>query len=102
MILDGYDWKGGSKAEIEELRKIAQEQTAELWLSASTPRGWEASGDAPFPPPIDRLVSDVDVVVQLKTTNGTVHLQVLKAHDNPEPGSVAVDLDPTTLLLVRR
>lgn len=102
MILDGFDWERGSKAELEELRKIAQEQTAELWLSASTPRGWEASDNAPFPPPVDRFASDVDVVVQLKTTNGNVHLCLLKDHDNPEPGAVAVDLDPTTLLLVRR
>ena len=37
-----------------------------------------------------------------KTTNGTVHLCLLKDHDNPQPGSIAVDLDPTTLLLVKR
>jgi hypothetical protein len=102
MILDGYDWERGSKAELDELRKIAQEQTAELWISASIPRGWESSGDAPFPPPVDRFISDVDVVVQLKTSNGTVHLCLLKDHDNPAPGAVEVDLDPTTLLLVRR
>jgi hypothetical protein len=102
MILDGYDWENGSDAEIQELRKIAQEQTAELWLSAGTPRAWEAGGDEPFPPLIARFVSGLNVVVQLRTTNGTVNLRLLKDHDNPEPGSVAVDLDPTTLLLVKR
>jgi hypothetical protein len=102
MVLDGYDWENGSEAEIEELRKIAQEQTSELWLSARIPRAWEAGGADPFPPPIARFAPAVDVVVQLRTSNGTVHLQLLKDHDNTEPGSVAVDLDPTTLLLVKR
>jgi hypothetical protein len=102
MILDGFDWESGSDEELQELGKIAQEQTAELWLSASTARGWDAEGPDDYPDPIRRFVSRLQVVVQLKTTNGAVHLRLLKDHDNPEPRLISVDLDPTTLLLVKR
>jgi len=91
-----------SDADLDELRKIATEQTAELWLSARTPRGWTPSKPDDYPEPIARFEPKLDVVVQLRTTNGTVHTVLLKDHDNPEPRKISVDLDPTTLLLVKR
>lgn len=102
MIVDGFDWNQASDTDVDELRKIAQEQTAELWLSAGTDRAWEPQAGEALPEPVARFGSRVDVIVQLKTTNGTVHLRLLKDHDNPEAGSISVDLDPTTLLLVKR
>ena len=102
MILDGYDWENGSDREMDELKNIAAEQTAELWLSARSPRGWEATGADDYPDPISRFVPALQVVVQLRTTNGNVNLNLLKDHDNPEPHALSVDLDPTTLLLVKR
>jgi len=102
MILDGFDWERGSDADLDELRKIANEQTAELWLSARTPRGWTPSGPHDYPEPIARFGPKLDVVVQLRTTNGTIHTVLLKDHDNPEPRKISVDLDPTTLLIVKR
>lgn len=102
MILDGYDWEKGSTGDLAALKKIARSQESELWMSARTPRSRETKHPAGYPDPVAPFESMIDVMVQLSTGDGTVHLRLLKDHDNPEPGLVALDLDPTTLLLVRR
>jgi len=102
MILDGYDWEKGSASDLEALKKIARDQESELWMSARTPRSRETDHPDGYPEPVARYEFLIDVMVQLTTSDGTVHLKLLKDHDNPKPGSVALDLDPTTLLLVRR
>jgi hypothetical protein len=101
MVVDGYDWDTGSPEDIEALKRIARTQEAELWMSARTPRSQGISHPKGYPDPIARFENQLDVVIQLKTSEGTVHLQLLKDHDNPNPGKVGVELDPTTLLLVK-
>jgi len=40
-------------------------------------------------------------VLALEPAPGTVTLRALKDHDNPDPSTLHVALDPRTLLLVR-
>ena len=43
----------------------------------------------------------ISVVLALEPGDGIVGLRALKDHDNPDPTSLRVSLDPRTLLLVR-
>jgi hypothetical protein len=102
MIVDGFSWDEATAGDLEALRTIAGEQEAELWLSARTPRGGASTHPKGYPDSVARFEGLINVMVQLRTTDGTVHLRLLKDHDNPEPGTITLDLDPTTLLLVKR
>ncbi len=95
IVVDGYDWEAGDREKIGELKGIARAQGAKLWMSATV------RGEDPFPSPMPRYASLVDVLLHLKADEGTVHLKLLKDHDDPLPRPVALDLNPTTLLLVR-
>jgi len=102
MILDDFDWTKGSTSDVEELKRIAHDQQAELWMSARSRRGAEHLDEHGYPKLVSKFVPSIDVLVQLKTADGTVHLTVLKDHGVEKPETVPVDLDPTTLLLVKR
>ena len=102
MILDDYDWAEGSPDDINELKRIAHDQQAELWMSVRTQRGAEHLDEHGYPKLVSSYVPFIDVVVQLKTADGAVHLTVLKDHGLERSEPVGVDLDPTTLLLVKR
>lgn len=100
MVLDGFEWENGTDAELRELKKIAQERNVELWMSAQAPRDEVSDHPRGYPVTVAPLESWLDVIVRLLPENGTVRLTLLKERDNPEPASVSVSLDPTTLLLV--
>lgn len=102
ILVDGYDWATGNDSEISELKKFAAENKAELWMSAGIDRDKPVTHPRGYPDPVARYESLIDVLLRLKGANGTAHLSILKDHENPKPGAVALDLDSTTLLLVRR
>jgi hypothetical protein len=102
ILVDGYDWASGSETEVSDLKSLARSNEAELWMSAPVDRNRPVTHPSGYPDPVARYESLVDVLLRLKGENGTAHLSILKDHDNPHPGAIAVDLDPTTLLLVRR
>ena len=100
IVVDGYDWGHGSEGEITSLKDLARSEDAVLWMSASLDR---ASGtESGLPVPLERFEPMIDALLRLKGADGTVHLSVLKGHGNSAPAGVGLDLDPTTLLLVRR
>jgi hypothetical protein len=102
ILIDGYNWKSGSEGDIRELRRLAAEQNAQLWMSATIDRDAPVTHPAGYPEPVARFERLIDVLLRLKGADGTVHLTLLKDHDQPGPGNIALDLDPTTLLIVKR
>ncbi len=102
MILDGYHWARGSEEELARLKRIAAGMGTPLWMSARTPRGWQRSPSETYPQVLAPYVELLDVLVQLRTADGTVHLELLKDRAHPHPEPPAVELDPTTLLLMVR
>ena len=102
MIVDRHDWDEATEDDLATLQAIAREFEAEMWMSVRTPQNWEAKGAGDYPGPVPRFEKWIDVVLQLKTADGTVHVKLLKDHDNPEPAATGLDLDPTRLLIVKR
>ena len=102
IVVDGYDWSHGTEREIASLKNLARSEEAALWMSANLDRGGPAASEGGLPEPLGRYDAVVDVLLRLKGADGTVHLSVLKGHGGAAPGSPGLDLDPTTLLLVKR
>ncbi|HKY32971.1 MAG TPA: hypothetical protein VJV23_10570 [Candidatus Polarisedimenticolia bacterium] len=100
LVIDGYDFEKGTAAGLAELRGLAGELEAEVWMSAVVHR------DAPrdprgIPEPVARLQGDISVIVSLAHDGKAVHLRLLKDHDNPDVSDLTIALDPVTMLLVR-
>jgi hypothetical protein len=97
VVLEGLDCEQVSADDLADIKALAGELAAEIWISASSreerPRG--------IPPAIRQFGDLVSVVLALEPTDGAVALRALKDHDNPDLEALHVALDPRTLLLVR-
>jgi len=100
--VDGYDWETGSESEVADLKELAGSEGAVLWMSAKIDKDKPSSRPSGYPEPVARYDALFDVLLRLKGADGTVRLSVLKGPGGTETGSVGLDLDPTTLLLVKR
>lgn len=99
VVLDGYDWSRGTVGEVDGVKRTIRGRRCELWMSAAVED--EDSAHGAVPTPLTRYDSLVDVLLSLRSAAGTVHVRILKDRQGELPRPVALDLDPTTLLLVR-
>jgi hypothetical protein len=102
IVIEGADIETVEPGELGDLRALAQELAAEVWISVPS----EDDRISAIPPSVGRFGDLVSVVLALDPAgNGdgddTVSLRALKDHDNPDLSDLHVALDPQTLLLVR-
>ncbi len=97
LILEGLDCQTLPHDELSEIKALAAELGAEVWIS--TPAAEERV--AVVPASLRKARDLISVVLALEPGDGIVGLRALKDHDNPDPTSLRVSLDPRTLLLVR-
>lgn len=97
IVLEGLDCETLEAEELADLKALATELAAEVWLSAPSAE----EGPAERPAWMARLDSAIGVVLTLEPNEDTVALRALKDHDNPDLAALHVALDPRTLLLVR-
>ena len=97
IIIEGANLSEMSRAEAMELKSLANELDAEIWLESASSDEREVSA-TPEVEAIDDLLS---VVLALEPTDGVMKLRAIKDHDNPDVSDLHVSLDPRTLLLVR-
>lgn len=97
IVLEGFDLAGLPRADVEDLKELAHELDAEIWLEST-------SGDERDVRParaVDGLGDLVSVIIALDPGEGEVRCRAVKDHDNPDVSDLHVALDPRTLLLVR-
>ena len=97
VILEGFDLCAASKQEMLDLKAVAAEIEAELWLSVACPDEKVPA----IPAPVAELGDAISVILALEPEPGSVALRALKEHDNPDVEALRVALDPKSLLLVR-
>lgn len=97
LIVENLAADGFRGAELDDIRTLAQELGAEVWLSA-------ASEDEKVDGLPDALAACRDhfgVILALEPEEAGVGLRALKDHENPDVSALRVALDPRTLLLTR-
>jgi hypothetical protein len=97
VVIEGLPLEQASRDEVEDLRALARETDAEIWLSVACAEERVRE----LPPRVRRLEDLFAVVLALEPGPGTVTLRTLKDHDNPDVAALHVALDPKSLLLVR-
>jgi hypothetical protein len=96
LIVEGLDFETLERGELTDVKALADELDAEVWLSA--PSAGERVEQVPSA--VARFDDLVSVVLALEPGD-PVALRALKDHDNPDLSELHVALDPHTLLLVR-
>jgi hypothetical protein len=97
VLIEGLDFETTSRQDFIDLKELAGELAAEVWLSISSSK----ERISQLPPSIEHLEDLVSVVLALEPGDDAVLLRALKDHDNPDLTNLHVALDPKTLLLTR-
>ena len=97
VLIEGLDFETTSRQDFVDLKELAGELAAEVWLSISSSNEQVAQ----LPPPVEHVEDLVSVVLALEPGDDAVLLRALKDHDNPDLTNLHVALDPKTLLLTR-
>ncbi|HET9943186.1 MAG TPA: hypothetical protein VFR05_07595 [Terriglobia bacterium] len=101
VILEGFDFERATIEEVEAFRQLAVDFNVEMWLSAVRHRDLPVDPHG-IPQPLAKFSSVISVIVQLKDDSNGIQLSILKDHDNPDVAKVALALDPSTMLLVKK
>ncbi len=97
LILEGLDCQKLPHDEVSEIKALASELEAEVWMSSAI----AAERVAALPGPLRKLGDRISVVLALEPDDRVVALRALKDHANTDLSALHVSLDPRTLLLVR-
>jgi len=97
LILEGLDLASFPRSDIEDVKALAAELEAEVWLESA------CAGErvVDLPEAVSALDGLLSVILALEPGDDGVRLRALKDHDNPDLSDLHVALDPRTLLLVR-
>jgi hypothetical protein len=101
VIIQGFDFERATSADMEGFQQLAVEFNVEMWMSAMTHRNVKTNEHG-VPEHLAKLASAIAVIVQMTDESDGVHLSLLKDHDNPNVAKLTLDLDPTTMLLVKK
>lgn len=97
IVLEGFALGRADREPVLDMKRLAGELDAEIWLSAEVPE--ERVTRVPDAlRPVEDLFS---VILALEPGDGAVGLRALKEHDNPNAFELQVALDPKSLLLKR-
>lgn len=98
IVIEGIELEEISREDLLDVRALAGELAAEVWVSVAT-LGEQVEE---IPAPLAKLDDGISVVLALEPADdGTLVLRALKDHDNDDLSALHVALDPQTLLLVR-
>jgi hypothetical protein len=98
IVIEGVLPDDIARDDLLDVRALAGELAAEVWISVAT-RGERVTE---IPAPVRQREDLISVVLALAPADdGTLVLRALKDHDNNDLSALHVALDPQTLLLVR-
>lgn len=99
IILDRTEYTELNPDSIAELKTVAADIGAELWMACRTHRD-DPPAPGHLPPPADSFEELVDVAFRLEPYDAKIRMQVLKDRQEMISKNLNILLDPQSLLLV--
>jgi len=100
IIIDGFDFKRTSKESIEAVKTFVTELGVSVWYSCSVGDDGSAYDKENIPVTIESFASSIDVVIILQPKSNHVELSISKDRGSVISKSMAMELDPKTLLIL--
>ena len=100
LIIDGFDFETATPEAVLDLREVAHENNAEMWMSVITHRDAKRD-ERGVPETLARFGDTISVIVALAHEGLAVQIRLLKDHDNRQVSDTSIALDPTTMLLMQ-
>jgi len=100
IILDRTEYTELNPDSIAELKAVAADIGAEIWMACRTHRDGPAAAPGHLPPPAEGFEDLVDVAFSLVPQDAKVRLHVIKDQQEMVDKDLNILLDPQTLLLV--
>jgi len=100
IIIDGFDFSKADEASIANVKTFAKELGVSVWYSCSLKdEGFQYNKDN-LPALLSGFIGSVDIVIVLQPKHDHVELSVSKDRDSVISKSMAMKLDPKTLLIL--
>lgn len=99
IILDRMEYTELDVPAITELKALAGEIGAELWMACRTHRDGPQGEPGHLPPPASAFEEYVDLALRLDPYDAKVRLHVLKDKEQMVDRDLSIVLDPQTMLL---
>jgi len=99
IILDRLEFTEVEPSMVAELREIAAEAGAEMWIACRTHRDGPQPRPGHLPPPAEPFEDLVDLAFFLEPEDAKVRLRVLKDRDQMVDENLSLLLDQQTMLL---
>ena len=100
ILIDGFVWGEASAQTIPEIKALAAEVGAALWMTATTPRVYKAAS-AGITPPCDRCAACIDLGLRLESRGSHVDVFVVKDGDKAVAAEPLMQLHPETMRRLR-
>jgi len=102
IIIDGFDFAKTDAQNMASVKTFATEMGVAIWYSCSIKDGDEQYDNENIPVVLSDFVSSLDVVVVLQPKSDLVELSISKDRDSVISKSMAMELDPKTLLILEK
>jgi len=100
VIIDGFDFARTTKESIANVKTFATEMGVSVWYSCSVKDEGEQYDKENIPLVISEFAGIIDVVIMLQPKPDHIELSISKDRDSIISKSMAMKLDPKTLLIL--
>ena len=99
VIVDGFDFSVSCQEDLRMFHDFASRLQLEVWFSASLKGEEPLFDESGGPHLLKGCLGQVAVLITLGFSGGFVRLNLVKNHDAPPAGVLALRFDPKTLLI---
>ncbi len=96
------DFQTLQREELQELKRVAKEYKAEIWITAHTFRKGHPVNERGVPDYVSRFDDLLSVMIVLQAEDRQVNIRFAKTHDADPPDEIQLEFDPKTQLIKRR
>jgi hypothetical protein len=100
LVVDGFDFENSDRATIEDLKDFLEEMSMNGWFSATCHRDDDRVSPAGVPAPCHEVDDLFDSIILLQAEqDATIQLGIIRNSDDSAKSTVALNLDPATMMV---